>query len=118
MAGTAAADVLLALPQLERVRAGHGVLGTCCERRLSITRNDRDSADPSAAVITIIATSQYTRLRSAMSGSRPNTSAPRKAAATMVLLSMASPAESRCHSAKIRHGDSARTGTEVEGQHP
>ncbi len=50
----------------------------------------------------IAATIQYTRLRPATSANRPNTNAPRKAAASIVLLSRASLPELRFQSLVIR----------------
>jgi hypothetical protein len=47
------------------------------------------------------ATSQYTRLRPTTSAYRPNTSAPKNAAASMVLFSTASWPELRCQSRVI-----------------
>ena len=49
----------------------------------------------------IAATSQYTRLRPTMSAYRPNTNAPRNAAASIVLLSTASWPELRFQSLVI-----------------
>ena len=46
----------------------------------------------------IAATIQYTRLRPATSAKRPNTKAPRNAAASITLFSRASLPELRCHS--------------------
>ncbi len=64
-------------------------------------QNDGDSADPRAPTIMIAATIQYTRLRPATSANRPNTNAPKKAAASIVLFSRASLAELRSHSLAI-----------------